>query len=130
MVSANLSLISIAAIGQLGIYCWRASFAATSRAPISNRVKIAAGISTSSLSPRDFQAILKMHELTPELGGPKRKFRTIRAYYMALESLGRFIPPITGWAEAEMAMCSRYLAVVLDQHLDRNMAWAVRMRGL
>jgi hypothetical protein len=130
MLATNLSLISIVAFGQFGIYCWRASFAATSRVPISNRVRVAAGVSTTSVSPRDFRAILKMHEMTPELGGPKRKFRTIRAYYLAVESLGRFIPSVTGWAEAEMTMCSCCLAVLLDQHLDRNMAWAVRMCGL
>jgi hypothetical protein len=130
MLATNLSLISIVAFGQFGIYRWRASFAATSRLPISNRVRVAAGISTTSLSPRDFRAILNMHEMTPELGGPKRKFRTLRAYYLAVENLGRFIPSVTVWAESEMTMCSRYLAVVLDQHLDRNMAWAVRMCGL
>ena len=130
MLATNLSLICIVALGQFGIYCWRASFAATSRAPISNRVKVAAGISTDSLSPRDFRTILKAHDLTPDLRGPGGKFRAIRAYYFAVESLGRSIPSVSGWAEAEMTMCSRYLAVLLDQHLDRNMAWAVRMRGL
>jgi hypothetical protein len=130
MVAANPFLISIVATGQFGICYWRASVAAISRAPISNRVRVAAGISTASLSPRDFRAILNMHEMTPELGGPKRKIRTIRAYYLAVESLGRFIPLVAFWAESEMTMCSCYLAVVLDQHLDRNMSWAVRMRGL
>jgi hypothetical protein len=129
-VATNPFLISIVAFGQFGFYYWRASVVATSTAPISNRVKVAAGISTDSLSPRDFRAILNMHEMTPELGGPKRKFRTLRAYYLAVENLGRFIPSVTGWAEAEMTMCSCYLAVLLDQHLDRNMAWAVRMCGL
>jgi hypothetical protein len=130
MLAASLSLISIVSIGQFAIYCWRARFAATSRAPISNRVRVAAGISTDSLSPRDFRAILNVHEMAPELGGPRRKTRAIRAYYLAVESLGRSVPWVTGWAESEMTICSRYLAVLLDRHLDRNMARAVRMCGL
>ena len=130
MLTANVSLISIVASCQFGIYCWRAGVAAIARAPISNRARVAAGIPTDSLSPRDFQTILKAHGLTPNLSGPGGKFRAIRAYYFALESLGRSIPWVNGWAESEMTMCSRYLVVLLDQHLDRNMAWAVRMRGL
>ncbi len=130
MLATYPCLISSVALGQFGIYYWRVSVAAISRAPISNRVRVAAGISTDSLSPRDFRAILNVHDLTPHLRGPGGKFRAIRAYYLAVERLGRFIPPVTGWAEAEMTMCSCYLAVLLDQHLDRNMAWAVRMRGL
>jgi hypothetical protein len=130
MLATNPFLISIVASGQFGIYYWRASVASISRVPISDRVRVAAGISTTSLSPRDFRAILKAHNLTPGLRGPGGKFHAIRAYYFALESLGRFVPSVTGWAESEMTICSRYLAVLLDQHLDRNMAWAVRMRGL
>ena len=130
MLGVNPFLISIIAFGQFGIYYWRARVAATARAPISNHVGVAAGISTDSLSPRDFRTILRAHDLTPVLRGPGGKFRAIRAYYFAVESLGRSIPSVSGWAESEMTMCSRYLAVLLDQHLDRNMAWAVRMRGL
>jgi hypothetical protein len=129
-MTSILFVVSVVAFGQFGIYYWWASIAATSKVPASYRVRLAAGISTTSLSSRDFRAILNVHEMTPELGGPRGKLRAIRAYYLAVESLGRFIPSLTGWAEAEMSMCSCYLAVLVDQHLDRNMACAVRMRGL
>lgn len=130
MLDIHPFLISIVGLGQLGIYHWRAGVAATARAPISKHVGVVAGISTDSVGPRDFRTMLKAHDLTPHLSGPGGKFHAIRAYYFAVESLGRRVPWVTGWAEAEMTMCSRYLAVLLDQHLDRNMAWAVRMRGL
>lgn len=130
MMATILFFVSIIAFGQFGIYYWRASIAATSRAPVSDRVRLAAGISTTSLSSRDFRAILNVHDLTPDLRGPAGKFRAIRAYYLVVETLGRFIPSVTDWAEAEMTMCSRYMAVIVDQHLERNMACAVHMRGM
>ena len=130
MMAIILFFISIVAFGQFGIYYWRASIADTSRGPVSDRVRIAAGISTTSLSSRDFRAILNVHDLTPDLRGPEGKFRAIRAYYLVVERLGRLIPTVSDWAEVEMTMCSYYIAVLIDQHLERNMACTVRMRGM
>jgi hypothetical protein len=129
-MAAILFLISVAAFGQFGIYYWRATIAANSRVPVSDRVRVAAGISTTSVSSRDFRAILNVHDLTPDLRGRGENFRTIRAYYLVVEKLGRLIPSAAEWAEAEMTMCSRYVAVLIDQHLERNMACAAQMRGL
>jgi hypothetical protein len=130
MIPAILFSISMVALGHFGIYYWRASIAATSRAPVSDRVRIAAGISTTSPGSRDFRAILNVHDLTPDLRGPAGKFRAIRAYYLVVETLGRLIPSVIVWVEAEMTICSRYVGVLVDQHLERNMACAARMRGM
>ena len=130
MIATILFFVSVVAFGQFATYYWRASIADTSRTPVSNRVRIAAGISTTSLSSRDFRAILNVHDLTPNLRGPAGKFRAIRAYYSVVESLGRFIPSVTDWAEAEMTMCSHCVAVLVDQQLERNMACADRMREI
>jgi hypothetical protein len=130
MMAAIIFLISTIAFGQFGIYYWRATIAATSRTPVSDRVRQAAGISTPSLSPRDFRAILDLHDVTPALRGSDGQFLAIRVYYLVMEKLGRLIPPVSEWAEREMTMCSNYMAVLLDRHIERNMACAMRMRGL
>jgi hypothetical protein len=130
MIAAILFTISIATFCQFGIYYWRASVRATAETPVSDRLKFAAGISTSSLGPRDFQSILKVHDLTPALSGSGGTFRAIRAYYRVVESLGRIIPSITGWAEAEMTVCTRYMAVLVDQRLERNIACAEHVRSI
>ena len=129
-MAAILFLISVVGLGQFGVYYWRATIAANSTVPVSDRVRVAAGISTTSVSSRDFRAILKVHDLTPDLRGRGENFRAIRAYYLVVEKLGHLIPLAADWAEAEMTMCSRYVAVLIDQHLERNMACAVRMRGM
>jgi hypothetical protein len=130
MMATILFLISMVAFGQFGIYYWRATIADISRAPVSDRVRVAAGISTTSLSSRDFRAVLNVHDLAPDLRGFGGKFRAIRVYFLMAEILGRLIPSVTDWAEAEKTMCSHYIAVAVDQHLERNMACAVRMRGM
>ena len=91
---------------------------------------MAAGISAASVGSRDFRAILSVHDMTPDLRGSAGTYLAVRAYYSIVETIGRLIPAVTGWAEVEMGMCSRYVAVLVDQHLDHNMACATQVRGI
>jgi hypothetical protein len=102
----------------------------TATRQVSQRVRIAARISSASVGSRDFRAILSVHELTPDLRGPGGAHRAIRAYYLVVEKIGRLIPAVTDWAEGEMALCSRYAAVLVDQHLESNMECANHARGI
>jgi hypothetical protein len=130
MIAAILFCVSIAALGQFGLYYWRATIANISRQQVSDRVRIAAGIPTLSARSRDFWAILSVLDLTPNLKGHGGNYRAIRAYYLVVEKIGSLIPSLAEWAEAEMEMCSRYVAVLVDQHLDRNMDCAIKLRGM
>jgi hypothetical protein len=130
MIAAILLCVSIVALCQFGLYYWRAIIANISGQQVSDRVRIAAGISTPSARARDFRAILNVLELAPTLVGDSGACRGVRAYFSVLEKIGSFIPAVTEWAQAEMDMCSRYAAVVVDQHLDRNMDCAVKLRGI
>jgi len=40
------------------------------------------------------------------------------------------VPAMAKWADAEMATCSRFAAVVMDQHMERNMVAAAQARGM
>ena len=130
MIAAILFCVSLVACGQFAIYYWRATISNTATGQVSDRVRIAAGIPTASVSARDFRAILSVHDLAPDLRGPGGTFRTIRAYYSLFEKIGRLISSVSDCAEAEMATCSRYVAVLLDQHLERNMHCATQARGI
>jgi hypothetical protein len=130
VIAAIIFCFSMVALGQFWLYYWRASIAITADRQISDRVKVAAGIPAAPVTARDFRAILSVHDLTPELRGSGCGYRTIRAYYSIVEEIGRLIPTLTGWAEAEMAMCSRYAAVLVGQHLERNMDCAAQLRGI
>lgn len=130
MIAATLFCISMVALGQFALYYWRGSIANTAAKQISDRVRVAAGIQTASVSSRDFRAILTVYDLTPDLKGAGRKCRAIRAYYFSVEKIGRLIPPAANWADTEKAMCTRYVAALLDQRLDRNTDSASQLRGM
>ena len=91
---------------------------------------MAAGVSRPTLNSHDFRVILNLHDLTPDLGGSYGAFRAIRCYFFFVKKLGRLIPNVTEWAEIEMTMCSNYMAVLLERHLERNMECAARLRGM
>jgi hypothetical protein len=130
MIAAILFTVSTAALVQFGVYYWRAVIAGVASKAVSERIRVAAGLPTSVIGAQDFHSILILNDLSPDLRGPAGSFRTIRAYYSIIEKLGNIIPAMASWSKAEMATCSRYVAVLMDQHLERNMATAAEMRGI
>jgi hypothetical protein len=130
MIAAILFTVSTVALFQFGVYYWRAVIAGVAAKTVSERIRVAAGLSTSAIGAQDFHSILILKDLSPDLQGPAGSFRAIRAYYSIIEKLGSIIPAMANWSKAEMATCARYVAVLMDQHLERNMATAAQMRGI
>ena len=130
MIAVILLVMSVVALGQFGLYYWRAMLAGVAANPVSERVRIAAGITAPSIGAKDFRSILSLHDLAPDLRGPNGHFRSVRAYYSRVETLGKIVPAMASWANAEMATCSRYAAVLVEQHLERNMLCAAQVRGM
>jgi hypothetical protein len=130
MIAAVLFTVSTVAFAQFAFYYWRAMIAGLAAQPISDRIRTAAGITSSQIGAQDFHNILSLHDLAPDLRGPNGSFRGVRAYYSAIEKLGSMIPGMASWANAEMATCARYVAVLVDQHLERNMTCAAQVRGI
>jgi hypothetical protein len=129
MISTILLCVSIVSLGQFGFYYWRTMMISISALPVSDRIRVAAGIAAPAASSRDFRAILSVYDMVPDLRGCSTSLRAIRVYYSVVEKVGRLIPPIAKWSEAETTNCSRYAAVLLDQHLERNLACAAQVRG-
>jgi hypothetical protein len=130
MIAAVLLTVSIVAFGQFGLYYWRAMISGVASHAISDRIRVAAGITTPSIGALDFRNILILSNLSPDLRGPGGSFRAVRTYYAIVEKVGKVVPAMASWANAEMTTCSRYVAVLMDQHLERNMACAAQMRGM
>ena len=129
MVAVIIFAVSLVALAQFGLYYWRATMSAIAAEAISDRICAAAGI-THTIGARDFNNILILNELAPDLQGPNGKFRAIRVYYSVIEKIAAVLPGISQWADAEMATCSRYVAVLMDRHLTRNIACAAQVRGI
>ena len=130
MVAAIIFVVSTAAFVQFGLYYWRATISGIAAQAISDRIRIAAGITQSAIGAQDFRNIIILKDLSPDLGGSRSGFATIRAYYAVVEKLGKIVPAMASWANSEMATCSRYAAVLMDQHLERNMVAAAQVRGI
>jgi hypothetical protein len=130
MIGAILFMISAVAFTQFALYYWRAMICGVASQPISDRIRTAAGITTPRIGARDFHSILNLHDLSPDLRGPNGSFRAVRTYYSGVRKLGNVFPSLASWANAEMTTLSLYVAVLMDQHLERNMASAAQMRAI
>lgn len=130
MVPGILLTVSIAALFHFGLHYWRAMISEVASQAISDRIRAAAGISTPAIAGRDFRNILILNNLSPDLRGPGGSFMVVRAYYAIVEKVGSFVPAMANWSNAEMTTCARYAAVLMDQHMERNMACASQMRGM
>ncbi len=133
MLAALLFVISVAALGQFALYYWRAVLAGVAAEPLSEHVCDAARLSGTSVTPADFVNLLNIHHLTPGLYKKSGELLAVRAYYRVVASLGRLagstLPWLAAWSERELATCSRYVAVLLDQRLQRNLACAAEIRS-
>ena len=121
---------STVALGQFAVYYWRSMVLGVASQAVSERIRTAAGITQSSIAAADFHNILILNDLTPDLRGPNGSFRSIRAYYAMMNTLAKLVPAMASRANDEMTLCARYIAVQMDQHLQRNIACAASIRGI
>jgi hypothetical protein len=130
MIATIIFMVSVVAVAQFGLYYWRATISEVAAQAISDRIRAAAAITHPGIGAQDFRSIIILKDLSPDLRGASRDFAVIRSYYFVVEKIGRIIPAMADWANAEMATCSRYAAVVMDQHMERNMVCAAQVRGM
>lgn len=130
MIAAIIFMVSVVAFGQFALYYWRATISGVAAQAVSDRIRVAAGIAHAVIGAHDFHNIIILKDLSPNLRGQSGSLMTIRAYYAVVEKLGRIVPAMANWAECEMATCSRYVAVLMDRHLEQNMACAAQARGV
>jgi hypothetical protein len=130
MIAAIIFTVSIVAFGQFGLHYWRAMISGVAAQAVTDRIRAAAGIAAPAIGAHDFYKILILHDLSPDLRGPGGSFRVVRTYYAMVEKLGKIVPAMTAWSNAEMTTCSRYVAVLMERHMERNMVCASQMRGI
>jgi hypothetical protein len=124
MVSILILAFATFALVKFGISQWRAIWITTANQPLSDSLQVAAGIDGAAIAAGDFGTPLHLcNELSPDLKSPW--LREVSVYYRLAEKLEHAfrvkLPAISAWAKGEMQICSRYVAVVLDQNLSMNM---------
>jgi hypothetical protein len=126
MVAVFILVFSAFALVKFGISQWRAIWIMTANQPLSDSLQAAAGIDGAAIGAGDFGTLLHLcNELSPELRKKSPWLREVSVYYRATEKLEHAfrtkLPAISAWAKGEMQICSRYVAVVLDQSLSMSM---------
>jgi hypothetical protein len=130
MIEVIVFIMFLLQFALLELHYRRAKIVGIATEPISDRVRAAAGISGQVVGAQDFRSILSLHEHAPGLHGPSGNFRAVRSYYKLVEKLARLLQASANWANAEMTICSRYVAVVVDQQLELNLTRAAQSDGL
>jgi hypothetical protein len=132
MVSALILVFALAALVNFALSYARALMLTIASEPISDRLQEAFGKASTPLG--DFDAVLAISEICPELRPQDRSIGLVRMYYGVLEGLksvlGRALPSFSLWADHEMESCTRYVAVVVDRRLRSNFAAAASVRSI
>jgi hypothetical protein len=126
MVSILILVFAAFALVKFGISQWRAIWITTASQPLSDSLQVAAGIDGTAIGASDFGTLLHLcNELSPDLKKKSPWLREVSVYYRLAEKLEHAfrvkLPAISAWAKGEMQICSRYVAVVLDQNLSMSM---------
>ena len=114
MLPLLILALSTVALGQFGVYYWRALVLTAATQPLSARARAAAQLASDNAGTPDFSAFLSLHKLTPGLGGQGSGLKLVRSYYSVVNAIGRVAPSLSAWVNAEKVVCARYATVKLD----------------
>jgi len=133
MFAAMLFAISIVALTQFGLYYWRAVLAAVAGQPVSDSVLAAARIQNGRVAGTDFETLVGLHHLTPDLHPSRGGLGFVRLYYRVVDGIsavvGKSMPAVASWCDQELAVCARYAAVQIDRRLQANLELAAALRS-
>jgi hypothetical protein len=130
MIAIFILALSILALVEFAISQWRSMWILVGAQPISSSLQSATGISAESLTADHFAMLAKTTEqLCPSREEGNLWLREVGVYYQIVRFLGNNVSSLSGWAKDELLACSRYAAVVLDQRLNANLAFASEVRG-
>ena len=121
MVSIFILVISAAALVKFALYQWRMIWLTTANQPLSDSLRSIAGIETDAIGAQDFGTLMQLCGEVPSLKRTTPWLLEVKGYYAILTVLQKLLKPIlrnSTWASNEMMLCSRFVAVVLDQHLS------------
>lgn len=124
MVSILILVLSAAGLVNFAVYQWRMIWLTTANQPLSDALRSVAGIESDAIGAQDFGTLMRLSgEISPSLKRNTPWLREVKGYYVALAAFQKVFKPIlrnSSWVSNEMRYCSRFVAVVLDQHLSAD----------
>jgi hypothetical protein len=126
MISLFILVFASFALGRFAVSQWRTIWITAANQPLSDSLRVTAGIDDATIGAKDFSSLLDLCDnLSPGLKKKTPWLKEVSVYYRViarLEQLSKIkLPSLSTWATREMKICSRYVAVVLDQNLAMNL---------
>jgi hypothetical protein len=134
MVAALILAFSVLTLVKFAISQWRMIWLSTANQPLSDSLRASTGIDAESIGPNDFATLLGLcDEVSPRIKQGTPWLREVRGYYSFLAKIEKtcrsFQPALASWAVREMRICSRFVAVVLDQNLSLDLDQRAAVRA-
>jgi hypothetical protein len=130
MIAVFILALSMLALAEFAISQWRSMWILVSAQPLSSSLQAATGISAESITADHFSLLAQTTEqLCPSREEGNLWLREVGVYYRIVRFLDKHVPSLSSWSKDELLACSRYAAVVLDQRLNANLAYASEVRG-
>ena len=129
MLSVIILTASIIGGAQFFLGYWRAMIASMAAQPLSEKFFVAAGLKNAAIRAEDFAGLLSLNRLMPNVKTLPNSTGRLSAYYSAMKMLSS-VPAVGPWAKNEMSVCAQCLAVVVDQRLLHNLAYAAESRSI
>ncbi|HUI73703.1 MAG TPA: hypothetical protein VLX32_02095 [Candidatus Acidoferrum sp.] len=134
MASVLILVFAALALAQFVLAQWRAIWLSTANQPLSDNLKLVAGIEADCLDEHDFRTVLSLcDKLAPGARKVSPWLPGIARYYTVLalleRPLQRLLPRLSQAVSREMRACCRFVAVALDQHLSVDLDRRVAVRS-
>jgi len=126
MVSVLILAASAIALVHFAVAQWRAIWISAANQTVSEALQSETGLDADMVRATDFPRLVSLYS---EVCSDKRTsapwLKEVALYYWSIRALHevsqKVLPSLSNWTKAEMTICSRYVAVVIDQHLSINM---------
>jgi len=135
-ISAFIFVISLAAVVQFLIQSWRSGLMRVATSTYAVQAdNPAASTYRKILETEDFNEVISYQKVCQDLRvSGSQSLSGVELYYSVLSgirTLGAWIgfQAASAWSVREMALCTRYAAVVMIQRLERNQFLAAEVRS-
>ena len=135
MIAGLILFLSLSVLAEFSVAHWRSMWLGVAAQPISKSLSTATGIADNAIGADDFDRLVSTsQQLCPAgIGGGGTSLKQVRAYYRVIRAVdaicAKQIPALSAWTKRELVSCSRYAAVVLDQRINANLAFASDARN-
>ena len=126
MVSILILAASAIALVHFAVAQWRAIWISAANQTVSETLQSETGLDADMVRDTDFPRLVSLYgQVCPDKRTSAPWLREVALYYRAIRALHevsqKVLPSLANWTKAEMKICSRYVAVAIDQHLAINM---------